>query len=43
MKNLQFFKNFQGNFAIFFNFFKFYRILGENVDKNLEKFINVHL
>ena len=37
MKNWQFFKNFQENFAIFSkNFWKFIRIFGENVDKNLE-------
>ena len=34
MKNLQFFQNFQENFAIFL---KFYRIFGENLEKNLEK------
>ena len=37
-EKLQFFKNFQENFAIFSkNFWKFYRIFGENVDKNLQK------
>ena len=31
------FLNFQEHFAIFFKFFlKFYRIFGENLDKNLE-------
>ena len=33
MKNLQFFQNFQENFAIFS---KFYRIFAENLDKYLE-------
>ena len=33
MKNLQFFENVKGNFAIFL---KFCRIFGENLDKNLE-------
>ena len=37
MKNLQFLKKFQENLAIFSKFFfKFYRIFGENLDKNLE-------
>ena len=38
MKNLQFLTSFQGNFAIFSKFFKFYGIFGENLDKNLENF-----
>ena len=37
MKNLQFFQNFQENFAIFSNLFlKFNRIFGENLEKNIE-------
>ena len=36
LKNLQFLKNSQENFANFSIFFKFYRIFGENLDTNLE-------
>ena len=36
-KIYNFLKNFQENFEIFSNFLKFYRIFGENLDKNLEK------
>ena len=36
MKKLQFLKNFQENFAILKIWFNFYRIFGEDLDRNLE-------
>ena len=43
MKSLSFYENVKGNFAIFENFRKFYRILRETLGKNLKNIGNMHL